>query len=224
MEDQAVNTQGSGTEQNAAAAETAAQGTPAAETSQENVTAFQKFLNGLFSGKEKAADGAEKTKEGTEEDAGKGKEKATGADAGKAFTQADIDAAVRAAKEEWEKAAAEEKRVAALSPEEKAAEEQTKKDARIAELEATLRKSQLKAKATAQLEKDGFPTGLAELLDYSGEKEMEESLKSLTGMFQDSVGAAVKGRLRGKTPEGLGAAASGENSLADQIAKNIRGL
>ena len=35
--------------------------------------------------------------------------------------------------------------------------------------------------------------------------------------------AAVKERLRGKTPEGLGGAASAENAIKDQIAQNIRG-
>ena len=38
-----------------------------------------------------------------------------------------------------------------------------------------------------------------------------------------SLEAAVKERLRGKTPEGLGGAATAENALKDQIAQNIRG-
>ena len=41
--------------------------------------------------------------------------------------------------------------------------------------------------------------------------------------LEDQLEAAVKERLRGKTPEGLGGAATAENALKDQIAQNIRG-
>ena len=111
-----------------------------------------------------------------------------------------------------------------IHPEEKAAEEQKKKDEQIAELQAKLLKSDLQKKATASLEKDGYPVGLAELLDYTSEEAMEKSLSKLTDTFKGSLQAAVESRLRGKTPAGLGNAASAENMLRDQIARNIRGL
>ena len=97
-------------------------------------------------------------------------------------------------------------------------------DEQIAELQAKLLKSDLQKKATASLEKDGYPVGLAELLDYTSEEAMEKSLSKLTDTFKGSLQAAVESRLRGKTPAGLGNAASAENMLRDQIARNIRGL
>ena len=133
-------------------------------------------------------------------------------------------AAIEKAKQDWEAQAEEAKRQAKLSPEEKAAEEQKKKDEQIAELQAKLLKSDLQKKATASLEKDGYPVGLAELLDYTSEEAMEKSLSKLTDTFKGSLQAAVESRLRGKTPAGLGNAASAENMLRDQIARNIRGL
>lgn len=125
---------------------------------------------------------------------------------------------------DWEAQAEEAKRQAKLSPEEKAAEEQKKKDDQIADLQAKLLKSDLQKKATASLEKDGYPVGLADLLDYTSEEAMEKSLSKLIETFKGSLQTAVESRLRGKTPAGLGNAASAENMLRDQIARNIRGL
>ena len=178
-----------------------------AETgNQEKASAFKEFLDGLFGAKqEKKEPGAEEkaAEKGTEPPAGKTEEKS--------FSQADMDAAIEKAKQDWEAQAEEAKRQAKLSPEEKAAEEQKKKDEQIADLQAKLLKSDLQKKATASLEKDGYPVGLAEL-------------SKLTETFKGSLQAAVESRLRGKTPAGLGNAASAENMLRDQIARNIRGL
>ena len=99
--------------------------------------------------------------------------------------------------------AEEAKRQAKLSPEEKAAEEQKKKDEQIAELQAKLLKSDLQKKATASLEKDGYPVGLAELLDYTSEEAMEKSLSKLTDTFKGSLQAAVESRLRGRLRRAL---------------------
>lgn len=135
-----------------------------------------------------------------------------------------MDAAIEKAKQDWEAQAEEAKRQAKLSPEEKAAEEQKKKDEQIAELQAKLLKSDLQKKATASLEKDGYPVGLAELLDYTSEEAMEKSLsndRDLQGKSSDGGGIQTSWK---KTPEGLGNAASAENMLRDQIARNIRGL
>ena len=40
---------------------------------------------------------------------------------------------------------------------------------------------------------------------------------------KNALEAAVKERLRGKTPEGLGGGAKAENTVKDQIAQGIRG-
>ena len=71
---------------------------------------------------------------------------------------------------------------------------------------------------------NGFPVGLADVLDYSSKERMEETLKNTTKVFKDSLAVAIQSRLKGKTPEGLGGAASAENLLRDQIARNVRGL
>ncbi len=237
--DGTTNTQAAGQEipaANAADAQAAqtAQAPQAAQGTPEKVSALQKFINGLFGGKEADAAGTEAS-----DAAADGKDAAGGGDAAtdasgkeKQFTQTDLDAAVASAvasavaeaKEQWTNEAAEAERLKKLTPEERAAEEQQKKDTEIAELKSQLLRKELRESAVKALEEEGFPVGLADLLDYSGKERMEESLKNMKENFQASLAAAIKNRLRGKTPEGLGNAASSENLLRDQIARNIRGL
>ena len=96
-------------------------------------------------------------------------------------------------------------------------------DQQLADLQAKLLQRDLKDAALAKLEKEGFPVGLADLLTYTDQESMEKSLVRVQEVFKASLEAAVKERLRGKTPEGLGGAATAENALKDQIAQNIRG-
>lgn len=205
--------QGTGQAGHAAAEET--KGAQAVEGgAAEKAGTLQKLISGLFGGGKEP--GAE---------AGRADGQATLAGpAEKSFTQAELDAAVEAARKQWADEAAEAERVKKLSPEERTAEEQKKKDARIADLEGQLLKKDLREAAVRALEKDGCPASLAEVLDYSSRERMEETLSSTLQVFKDSLAAAVQARLRGKTPEGLGGAASAENLLRDQIARNIRGL
>lgn len=203
-----------GTEQEVQDTAAEMQGQQTAESTPEKVSALQKFINGLFGGGKE--DGAEPEKKD---------EKATAeAAAEKSFTQADMDAAIEAAKQQWLDEAAEAERVKKLTPEEKAKEEQEKKDSEIASLRSQLLQKELRESATKALETDGFPVGLADVLDYSSKERMEETLKNTTEIFKSSLEVAIKSRLKGKTPEGLGGAASAENLLRDQIARNIRGL
>nr|DAY79454.1 MAG TPA: Major head protein [Caudoviricetes sp.] len=203
-----------GTEQEVQDTAAEMQGQQTAESTPEKVSALQKFINGLFGGGKE--DGAEPEKKD---------EKATAeAAAEKSFTQADMDAAIEAAKQQWLDEAAEAERVKKLTPEEKAKEEQEKKDSEIASLRSQLLQKELRESATKALETDGFPVGLADVLDYSSKERMEETLKNTTETFKSSLEVAIKSRLKGKTPEGLGGAASAENLLRDQIARNIRGL
>lgn len=212
--DGTTTTQGTGQEVQTAAAGTQAQ--QATDPVPEKATAFQKFINGLFGGgREAGAEEAEKKEDG-EESAGDAAEKA--------FTRADLDAAIEAAKRQWENDAAEAERMKKLTPEQKAAEEQQKKDSEIASLKSQLLQKELREDAARMLEKDGFPAGLADVLDYSSRERMEATLKGTTAVFKESLASAIQARLRGKTPEGLGGAASSENLLRDQIARNIRGL
>lgn len=214
MDEQTTTTQEA--EQTAPATATETQEQQKAEDTPEKVSALQKFINGLFGGKESDATGSDE-EEGEEA-------AADGASSEKNFTQADMDAAIEAAKNKWADEAVEAERVKKLSPEEKAAEEQKKRDTEIADLRGQLLKKELQETATKALEKDGFPVRLAGMLNYSSKEAMEESLKETTEMFKESLEVAIKARLKGKTPEGLGGAASPENLIRSQIAKNIRGI
>lgn len=180
----------------------------------EKMNAFQKLIAGLL--------GEKGTGDAVAQDSDKG---SAGSGTGeKAFTQTDVDAAVEAARQAWQDEQAEAERMKKLSPEERAAEEQKKKDARIADLESRLLQKELRETASRELEKEGIPAGFADVLDYSSRERMEETLQNTTRIFKDSLAAAVMARLKGKTPEGLGGAAAGENLIRDQIARNIRGL
>ena len=188
-----------GTEQEVQNTATETQGQQTAESTPEKVSTLQKFIDGLFGGGKKA-EGAEPEKKDGDPAAEKAEEE-------KSFTQADVDAAIEAAKQQWLDEA-----------------EQEKKDSEIASLRSQLLQKELRESATKSLETDGFPVGLADVLDYSSKERMEETLKNTTKVFKDSLAVAIQSRLKGKTPEGLGGAASAENLLRDQIARNVRGL
>lgn len=186
------------------------------EENKEQISALQKLMSGLFGGKgeKTGAEPAPEGKGGTPEDAG----------TEKAFTQADIDAAVKAAEEKWTREAAEKERLKKLSPEERASEEAKKKDAELMELRAEVLKTKLRKKAEGILLEEKIPEGLLDLLDYTSEEKMTEGIHALIPVYRAAIEAGVKEKLRGKTPEGLGNAGGGENLLRAQIAKNVRGL
>ncbi|MEA4941913.1 MAG: DUF4355 domain-containing protein [Oscillibacter sp.] len=190
---------------------------PAPTAEQKN--AFQKFMESLFNGKAKeepapadkgAADPAAAATET------KAADTAT-------LTEADLQAKLNEAKKAWDAERQEQERLAKLSPEERTKAEEAAKDKKLTELEARLLQRDLKDSALQKLQKDGFPVGLADLLAYTDQASMEKSLQHTQEVFKSCLEAAIKERLKGKTPEGLGGAANAENAIKDQIAKNIRG-
>lgn len=187
-----------------------------AAPTQEQQTTFQKWLAGLFGGKEAAPAGQESDPAAADKG---GKQEPQG----KTYTEADLRAEIDKAKAAWAAEQQEQARLAKLTPEERAKAEADAKDQKLADLEAKLLQRDLKDAALARLEKEGFPVGLADLLTYTDQESMEKSLERVQEVFKTSLEAAVKERLRGKTPEGLGGAATAENALKDQIAQNIRG-
>ena len=191
---------------------TAPAGDPAPTAEQR--TAFQRFLDTLFGGKGDTP---------AEKDGALGGESAKQEPEAKTYTEADLQAKLEAAKAAWAAEQEEKARLAKLSPEERAKAEDAAKDKKLADLEALLLQRNLKDSALAKLEKEGFPTALADILTYTDQESMEKSLERVQDVFKASLEAAVKERLRGKTPEGLGGAATAENAIKDQIAKNIRG-
>ena len=211
MADEVNTTQGT-----AAPAVGTPQAAPEAAPTQEQQNAFQRFLGSLFGGKAEAPAPAEGT-DTTPAPAPKQEPE------GKTYTEAQLQAQLEAAKAQWAAQQQEEARLSKLPPEERAKAEADAQKKEVEDLRAQLLQRDLKDAALKQLEKDGFPAGLAELLTYTDKESMEKSMAHAQEVFKSCLEAAVKERLRGKTTEGLGGAASAENAIKDQIAQNIRG-
>lgn len=199
-------------------ASSAAAQTPAAE----QLSVGQKLLNLLGLGSEKSETTPASTPATTTVEAG------TGAGATppavtptqeKAFTQADLDAAVAKALADKDEA----DRLAKLPPEERVKAENEAKEKEVADLKAQLLQRDLKQNAVATLDQAGYPVALADMLDYTSKESMEKSLAAVQETFKSSLEAALKEKLRGKTPAGLGDAGGSEGAIRDQIAQNIRG-
>ena len=211
MADEVNTTQGT-----AAPAVGTPQAAPEAAPTQEQQNAFQRFLGSLFGGKAEApapAEGADTAPAPAPQQEPEAK----------TYTEADLQAQLEAAKVQWAAQQQEEARLSKLPPEERAKAEADAQKKEVEDLRAQLLQRDLKDAALKQLEKDGFPAGLAELLTYTDKESMEKSMAHAQEVFKSCLEAAVKERLRGKTPEGLGGAASAENAIKDQIAQNIRG-
>lgn len=111
-----------------------------------------------------------------------------------------ISAAVEQALAQQKAAAEEEKRVAALSDQEKAAE----REKALTEREARLAAAELKSEAITKLAGAGLPTDLAECLSYGSKEDYERSYAAASAAFEKAVQAAVNDRLRSKTPPVVG--------------------
>jgi len=184
----------------AAAGLTAAADVP----TESNESKFEKFLRGIFGD----------AKEGESSTTSK-----TGTDTAKTYTEADIQARLESERKLWEASQAERSRLEQLSPEEKTTQE-------LEQLRGELKVRDLKSAAQSELDKDGFPVGLADLLQYgafSDEAAMQSSLGALKETFQACLASAIKEKFRGKTPEGLGGAGDTGSTARDEVAKAIRG-
>lgn len=142
---------------------------------------------------------------------------------GKAYTEADVQARIDAAKAEWDRERQEQERLSKLSPEERAKAEAAKTGDRIAQLEAQLRARDIRDKAAARLSSDGYPAELASLLPDTSEQDLDAAYDRMTKAFDGAVAAAVKDRLRGKTPAGIGKNHNQTEQMRNQIAAAIRG-
>lgn len=198
---------------------------PAAPTVEQR-TAFQKFWDSLFGGKEEPAPGSDGGAGSKKEDdpaskEGEGtKQEPQG---GKSYSEAELSAKIAEAKAAWEAEQQEKQRLAKLSPEERAKAEGEAQAQELTKLRTELLQRDLKDAAVKKLTDEGFPVGLADLLTYTDKESMEKSLQQTQEVFKSALEAAVKDRLRGKTPEGLGGGAKVENTMKDQIAQSIRG-
>lgn len=198
-----------------AAAEGAEEGTKAVPSAEQK-NKLRSFLDSLFGG------------EGAENPAGDGGAAAEGTPGagkpeGRTYTEAELQEKLAQAQKDWETQQQETARLAKLSPEERAKAEQESSQKEIELLKSRLLQRDLKDEAVQKLEQEEMPVGLADLLDYTSKESAEKSMQKVQETFKSCLAAAIKERLRGKTPEGLGQAARSENLLRDQIAKNIRG-
>lgn len=200
---------------------------PAAPTAEQR-TAFQKFWDSLFGGKEEPApDSGSGEGEGTKKEGDQAPKEGEGTkqepQGGKSYSEADVEAKIAEAKAAWEAEQAEKQRLAKLSPEERAKAEGEAQAQELTKLRTELLQRDLKDAAVKKLTDGGFPVGLADLLTYTDKESMEKSLQQTQEVFKSALEAAVKERLRGKTPDGLGGGAKVENTMKDQIAQSIRG-
>ena len=137
---------------------------------------------------------------------------------------AEIEKAVKEAKEAEEARRAEEKRLEKLSPQEREAEEREAMKKENAELTGKLKRMELEQKAAAKLAEKKLPVGLSEFLDYTDEARMAASLEKIGAMYQEQLETGIKERLKGTTPKGLGGAASlTDGMISAEIQKRIRG-
>lgn len=133
-----------------------------------------------------------------------------------AEVEGNFEARLAAERKKWEKELQDKTELEKLSP-----EEQDK--IRIKQLESELRVTKLKDAAVSKLTSDEYPVELADILDYSSEDSAEVSYQKTTKAFKAALNSAMKAKIKGRTPAGLGGAAKNENNIADTVAKNIRG-
>ena len=110
----------------------------------------------------------------------------------KTYSQEESEAIIEERKKEWET-----EQMNTLS-----------KDGQIEKLKAELLKRDLKEKVTARLEEAKLPLGVAEFVQYTDESGTMASLEKVITTVNQLVQDGVMMRLRGKTPEGLGASAT----------------
>lgn len=126
----------------------------------EQRTAFQKFWDSLFGGKEEPAPGSG---EGTKKDGDPAPKEGEGTkqepQGGKSYSEADVEAKIAEAKAAWEAEQQEKQRLAKLSPEERAKAEGEAQAQELTKLRTELLQRDLKDAAVKKLTDEGFPWG-----------------------------------------------------------------
>lgn len=136
------------------------------------------------------------------------------------YTQDELDFLISEKKKEWleEVRAEEQARINQLPEEERQKREEISKDDEISRLKAEIAKRDMQEKVLAALEEKQLPVGIAKLVQYGDEESTMKSLDAVIDVFSSAVQEGVRQRLRGRTPEGLGAA-SVLNSTKDPFAQ-----
>ena len=120
----------------------------------------------------------------------------------KKYTDADVDRIVA------KKIAAERKRMSKLFNEE---QQETEIEKRVRDV---LRR-ELTADAKDALIKDGYPSTLANIMDYSSKEDYERSYQEVTAVFREAMTIEYKRRLSGNAPRAGGYSHSEDQMIAD---------
>lgn len=179
------------------------------------------------------ADGGGKGAQGGADDKGKGTDGGTdegGQKGEKSFTQADVDKIIREEQAKWmrqqRKAVSEAERLAKMSTEERAAEEEKARKEGLDKREAEITRRELRAQALEDLSAQNLPAELVDLLDYADADACSESIKKLKqtwekahGTWAKAVQAAVEERLKGAPPKAGSGKATGSKTMKDLVAE-----
>lgn len=147
-----------------------------------------------------------------EENAGiqmEGQENADQHKAERTFTQDEVNDIVQ------KRLAKERERLSKVFQEEKQLSE-------LEERERNILKRELRADAIEELSKRNLPARLADLLDYSGEEEMQKSMNEVITIFRSALSEKIKPYARQTTPfEGMGGSSMNTSDSAIRKAFNL---
>ena len=127
--------------------------------------------------------------------------------------------AVETARAEWERAQSaarlEQDRLSAMTEDERAAYDLSRREAALNERERILMERELKAMALTELSARGLPAELADVLPYDAENHCRAALDTLDRVFRAAVRASVDERLKGGVPSGGARSRLDADSLSD---------
>lgn len=139
----------------------------------------------------------------------------------KTFTPEELEHFIEEKRREWEaeQKAAEQDRINRLPEEERLKQEKLSAQDELAKLKEEIGKLKVRDKLIDYLNKHGYPIGLEKILPYTSDEEAAmKGMEMLIETFDESVYAAVRERLRGKTPAGLGKNHNTSEAIRNQIA------
>lgn len=132
-----------------------------------------------------------------------------GDEAGKTFTQADIDRIIEREQVKWKRAQeravqtarTQAEQLASMTAEQRAAHEHRQREAELSAREAEITKRELRAQALQMLSAEKMPVELAELLHYQDAEHCSASIEALKKVWSKAVQAGVEARVTGGTPK-----------------------
>jgi len=126
--------------------------------------------------------------------------------------ESELERAVSAAREEWERETAERvkkaERMARMSEQERAEQLRQEREQALAERERRVTLRELRAGAMVRLREKQLPDALADALDYSDAARMEQSLDAVETAFRKAVQSGIEERMRGDAPRTAPSAAA----------------